>query len=119
MNQIQKAIQKFNKKYIGKQMIDHQKDAMENGLLWNAGTDHKKTAERLFKINKDLKLLSNDANIFAKCEMARKIVPRNLKLLARLKDLDKGGDELRDKEDIIELCSKISNILNVEQDIER
>ena len=50
--------------------------------------------------------------------MARKIIPKNLKPLARLKYLNKGGDELRDKEDIIELCSKISNILDVKQDIE-
>ena len=58
-----------------------------------------------------------NGNIFMKCEMARKIIPRNLKPLARLKYLNKGGNELQEKEDIIKLCSKISDILNIEQDI--
>ena len=51
--------------------------------------------------------------------MARKIIPRNLKPLATLKYLYRGGTKLRDKDEIIELAQKISEVLDAEQEIEQ
>ena len=118
-DKFKKAIQKFNKKYLGSATIDHQKDAMENGQLRYEGTDHEKTVERLFQINEDIELLSDDAEPFTMREMVRKIIPQNLKPAAKLKYLDKGGAKLREKDEVIELAREISEILDAEYEVEQ
>lgn len=114
-----KLMQRFNEKCLSKHALDIQKDAMETGEMRYEGHDHEKVAERLFQINDDLELFSQDADKFSIRDMARKIIPRNLKTSARLKYLDKAGDELRDKEDIIALCARISYVLSAEVEAER
>lgn len=90
-----KQIQKMKAKYITERAINHQKDAMENGKLKYKGHDHVKVAKQLFEINKDLVLLSKSADKFLMQEMARNIIPKNLKPAARIKYLDKGSSEFR------------------------
>ncbi len=46
--------------------------------------------------------------------MARKVITRNLKTLAGLKYLNKDGNKLCDKEDIIMLCARFTDVLNTE-----
>lgn len=52
-------------------------------------------------------------------EMARKIIPKNLKANARLKYLDKGIDDLRDRDEILKECARITDVLDAEAEIER
>ena len=56
-----KLIQCFNKKCLVKQSLNIQTDAMETRELRYKGHNHEKVAERLFQINKDLELFSQDA----------------------------------------------------------
>jgi hypothetical protein len=111
-----KLIQKVNSKYLGKEAIDDQRDAMEFGELKYEGHDHTGAVERLFEINDDLELFGEDADKFSDREMARRVIPKNLKTAASLKFYDKGGDELRDRNDILELCRRITTLLRRESD---
>jgi hypothetical protein len=63
-------IQKVNLKYLGKEAIEEQRDAMEFGDLKYDGHDHMSIVERLFEINKDLKLLGKEVGKFLMREMA-------------------------------------------------
>lgn len=114
-----KQIQKVNAKYLTERAVDHQKDAMENGELKYEGHDHLRVVERLFQINEDLDLFSENAEKYSMREMARKIIPKNLKANARLKYLDKGIDDLRDRDDILKECARITDVLDAEAEIER
>ena len=84
------------------------------GKLRYEGQDHEKAVERLFEINNDIKLFSEEAEGFPIREMVRKIIPQTLKPQARLKYVDKGGKQLREQEDIFELCRTISDVLSIE-----
>jgi hypothetical protein len=70
--------------------------------------------EQLSGINDDQELLSKEINTFSVQEMAKRIIPKNLKTAANPKYYDKCGDNLRDKEEIIELCCRISTMLKRE-----
>ena len=118
-NKFRKLIQKMNARYLGEDAYDDQRDAMEKGELKYEGHDHEQLAERLFQINKDLELFHEVADQFSIRDMARKIIPRNLKTAARLKYNDKDGPDLTSKEDIIKLCRKITKNLNEEKEVER
>ena len=50
--------------------------------------------------------------------MARKTISKNLKPLDWLKYLDKGGNDVCDKEAIIALCTKNTQILDVKIEVE-
>ena len=65
-----KLIQKVNLKYLGKDAIEEQRDAMEYGNLTYDGHDHKSVMERLFEINKDLELFGEEVGKFTIREMA-------------------------------------------------
>ena len=114
-----KLIQKVNTKYLGKDAIEDQREAMEFGELKYDGHDHTAAVEQLFEINDNLELLGEDVSKFSIREMAKRIIPKNLKTSANLKYYDKCGDNLRDKEDIIELCRRISTMLKREADANR
>ena len=86
-----KLIQKVNVKYLGKDAADDQKIAMQCGELQGDDHDHDKVAERLFEINRDLELLGEDVEGFSIREMAKHIIPENLKYKAKIKYVDKGG----------------------------
>jgi hypothetical protein len=92
---------------------------MDNGLLRYDGVDHERAVKRLFRINNDIKLLNEDAMPIPIIDMARKVVPRTLKPLARLKYINMGGPKLRNKMEIIELVHKILEILDAEQEVEK
>ena len=81
-------------RYLGDDAYDDQKDTMEKGELKYKGHNHEQLAERLFQINDDLELFHEDADKFSMRDMARKIIPQNLKMAARLKYSDKDGPEL-------------------------
>ena len=81
--------------------------------------DYEKIAERLFEINKDLELLSDDIEKFSIREMAKLVIPENLKYQAKLKFVNKGGKNLRDEEEIIDLCRDIKEVLNIERQKDR
>jgi hypothetical protein len=76
--------------------------------------DHGKVTERLFEINQDLEHLSKDVNTFLIRKMVKLIIPENLKYQAKHKCVDKGGKNLRNKEEIIDLCCDIKEVLNIE-----
>ena len=84
---------------------------MEFGELRYEGHDHTGAVKCLFEINDDLELFGEDANKFSERDMARRIIPKNLKTAASLKFYDKGGNKLRDRDDILELCCRITTIL--------
>ena len=44
-------VQEFGKQYFGREAVEDQKDAMENGKVAYEGHDHFSVAERLFRIN--------------------------------------------------------------------
>lgn len=98
-----KLIQQFNKKHFVKHALDIKKDVMETGEMWYKGHNHEKVIEWLFQIKEDLELFSQDADKFLIRNMARKVIPRNLKTSAWLKYLNKAGNELCNKEEIIAL----------------
>ena len=114
-----KLIKKVNVKYFGKDAADDQKTAMLRGELRCNDQDYEKIAERLFEINKDLELLSDDIEKFSIREMAKLIIPENLKYQAKLKFVDKGGKNLRDEEEIIDLCRDIKEVLSIERQKDR
>ena len=95
--------QKIDVKYFGKKAVDHQQDAMESSKLWYEGHDYGKVVELLFKINDNLELFGDDADKFTMHEIGQRIIPRNLKSAATQKYIDKDGEELQTKEDIIDL----------------
>ena len=66
-------------------------------------------AEWLFQIYKNQELLSDDADIILQIEISSKTCDT----------FDVEQDSEQEKEDIIEICNKMSNILNIEKDIER
>jgi hypothetical protein len=90
-------------KYFGKDAGDDQKTAMLHGELRCNDHDYEKIVERLFEINEDLELLSDDIEKFSICEMAKLVIPENLKYQAKLKFVNKGGKNLCDEEEIINL----------------
>jgi hypothetical protein len=51
--------------------------------------------------------------------MAKLVIPENLKYQAKLKFADKGGKNLRNKEEIIDLCHDIKEVLNIERQKDR
>ena len=112
-----KLIQKVNSKYLGKDAIEEQRDAMEYGNLTYDGHDHTSVVERLFEINENLKLLSEEVGKFTIQEMARRVIPNTLKNAASLCFYDKGGEDLRDSNDIIKLCRKITTFLKREHNV--
>ena len=89
------------------------------GELHNKGQDHEKVIKRLFEINNDIKLFSEEAEGFPIHEMARKIIPQMMKPQARLKYIIKGGKQLCEQEDIFELCRTISDVLSIENKIQQ
>ncbi len=46
--------------------------------------------------------------------MAKLVIPENLKYPAKLKFVNKGGKNLRNEEEIINLCRDIKEVLNIE-----
>jgi hypothetical protein len=109
-----KLIQKVNMKYLGKDAADNQKIAMQRGELQCDNCDYDKVAERLFKINRDLELLGKDIEGFSIQEMAKHIIPQNLKYQAKIKYIDKDGKNLHHEEGIIDLCRSIKEVLDNE-----
>jgi hypothetical protein len=83
------------------------------------GQMHKKVAERLFEINNNRKLFDKETKKFSMHEMARKIIPQNLKPQARFTYIKQGGKELHDKEEIIALCQHITGVLRTEYGIQQ
>ena len=81
---------------------------METGEMYYNGQDYQKVSERLFQINNNIELLCQNVDKFSIRDMARKIIPRNLKIMAHLENLDKASNELHDKDDIIALFRRIS-----------
>ena len=108
--------QKLCKKKLGKHYLVNQKDVMEAGLPYE-GHNHETMVERLFQINGDLGLFGEDAEPYSIRDMARKIIPKNLKPMARLKYIDKGGKELRDKQDILDMMETITEFLEEENEM--
>jgi hypothetical protein len=47
----------------------------------------------------------------------RKIIPKNLKHSSKLNYLDKGNNDLGGVEEIIALCDKIINILDIKTEV--
>jgi hypothetical protein len=60
-----KLIQKVNSKYLGRDAIEEQRDAMEFGDLKYDGHDHMSVVERLFEINEDLELFGEEVGKFS------------------------------------------------------
>lgn len=111
VQRFKKLIQQFNAKYFGKDTGDIQRDAMLVGELHYEGQDHEKVTKQLFQINEDLKLFGEDVDIFPIRKMARKVIPH--------KYVDKGGKELRIEEDTNELVGCISEVLDVEYEMQQ
>ena len=63
-------IQKVNSKYLGKDPIEEQHNAMEYGDLTYDCHNHTSVVERLFKINEDLELFGEEVGKFTVQEMA-------------------------------------------------
>ena len=70
-------------------------------------------------INDNIKLFSKEVEGFLIREMERKVIPQTLKPQARLKYVDKGGNQLREQEDIFELCRTISDELSIKYEIQQ
>eukprot|EP00956_Cyclotella_meneghiniana_P034780 scaffold108161_cov35-Cyclotella_meneghiniana.AAC.1 len=111
-------IKSVNRKYLGKNAADDQKDAMSDGEMYYEGYGHEKAAERLFQINKDLALMNAEVEPFTIREMIRKILPKNLKPKARLRYLDKGGKDKSSADEAIDLCLNIEEYLEEEMKYE-
>ena len=114
-----KLVQKFNAKYLGKSAGDHQRDAMMEGKLTYEGHDHLAAAERLFQINEQIELLGPGIEKFSTREMARTIIPKNLKSKAKLKYHDKGGTHKTSRQDILDVVEEVTEYLDVEIEEER
>ena len=72
---------------------------------------------RLFKINQDLDLLSDAISKLSIREMAKLVIPENLKNQAKLKFVDKGGKNRCNNEEIIDLCCDIKEVRMPERKI--
>ena len=88
------TIQKFNKIYLGEDVIDKQKKAMEEGTIKYAGCDIEKVVKCLYAINDTLPLLAKGTTKFSDRDMAKKIITRNLNAKAKAKFIVNGGDRL-------------------------
>ena len=89
-----RLIQKVNPKYLGKEAIEEQCDAMELGDLKYDGLNHMNVIERLFEINDNLEFLGEEASKFSMHEMAQRVIPNILKTATSLRFYDKGGKDL-------------------------
>jgi hypothetical protein len=73
--------------------------------------------ERVFEINEHLELLGEEVGKFSIREMARQVIPNSLKHTAGLHFYDKGGEDLCDADEIIELCRKITASFKQEHNV--
>ena len=109
-------LQKLCYKKLGKHAYDDQRDAFEAGLEYT-GHNHESAIETLFQINDEIKLFGENAEGFSMRDTARKIIPKTLKPVASLKFFDKGCDELRDKQDILDVLANITNYLKKDHEV--
>ncbi len=112
----EETIQKFNEIYLGEDVIDEQKTAMEEGKIKYAGRDIEKAIKRLYAINDTLPLLAKGATKFSDREMAKKIIPRNLSAKARAEFIVNGGDRMREKTDIMALSRRLEKLIDVKME---
>ncbi len=92
---------------------------MQLGELNYDGHDHEAAVERLLEINEQIQYLAEDAEIFSSKEMAKRIIPKNLKPSARLKWIEMDGKALHDSEEMIDLARQINDMLEAKYEIER
>ena len=111
-------IKKSLQKILGSRIADNQIDAMQLGELNYDGHNHEAAVERLLEINDQIQYLAEDAESFSPKEMAKRIIPKNLKPSARLKWIEMGGKALSDPEEMIDLAGQISDMLEAKYEIE-
>ena len=90
---------------------------MENGELTYEGHDHFSVAERLFRINDQLKYLITDVEKFSEKEMTKKVIAKTSHPVARLEYICRGGKELTSKQAILACVQDTQNFLNEEHEI--
>ena len=84
-----------------------QRTAMREGLNYE-GHDHEKAVKRMYMVNNFMIYLTENATKFTLEEMCRDIIPAMLKPRARVEYVKLGGEELTERQDVINLVQTIS-----------
>ena len=111
------SVQEFGKQYFGRKAAEDQKDAMEKGELTYKGHDHFSVAERLFRINDQLKYLGTDIEKFSEKEMMKKVIAKTLHPVTRLEYISRGEQKMTTKRAILNCVQDTQDFLNEEHKI--
>ena len=102
---------------LGERVYLDQRAAMRAGLDYK-GHDHEKAVKRIYTINNLMVYLAENATKFSAEELCRDIIPACLKPRARVEYVKCGGEELREKPDVISLVRTISRGIECEIEVE-
>mmetsp|Transcript_43315 Transcript_43315/g.77844 ORF Transcript_43315/g.77844 Transcript_43315/m.77844 type:complete len:694 (-) Transcript_43315:365-2446(-) len=115
---IKKLLQKHAMKVLGRKAFDNQQDAMEAGMVKPKSMSLSASIERLYTINEDMKMMTENGESYSDAVMAKKIIYKALIGSARVEYVKKGGRNKTDKEDILEIMEDIEEALEVEREVE-
>ena len=106
-------VQKFSQKVFKKKGYETQKDAMREGLSYQ-GHDHREAIEQLYELNKLLPFLCEDASSFDEEDFCRNVIPATLRPMARVDYIKKGGKNLRNEEEILDVLEEVMEGIEAE-----
>ena len=86
---------------------------MRDGLTYQ-GNDHREVIEQLFKINDILPNMCERGSKFDAEDFHRNIIVATLHEKARVEYIKRGGRNLRDKDDILDLLEEIQDGIDAE-----
>ena len=115
---MKKLLQKYAMKVLGTKAYDNQQDAMQAGMPRPKGTSLSASHGRLYTINDDTKMMTENRESYSQAIMAKKIIYKALTGSVRVEQVKKGGRNKTDKEEILEIMEEIKEALEVERKVE-
>ena len=113
-----KLLQKHAMVVIGRKAYEQQQDAMEEGMRKPKGMSLTAQVKRLYRINEDMLMLTEDGESYSQSQMAKKIIYKSLTGSARVEYVKKGGKNKNSKADILKIFEEIEGALDVEREVE-
>ena len=115
-NKHKKLVQKLCEKVFKKKAHEDQKDVMCQGLPYK-GHDHRGVIEQLFEIHENVSNLAEGGRGFDNEDFYRNIVVKMLKPKGRVEYVQRGGKNLRDENDVLDLLEEIQEGVQLEIEV--
>ena len=115
---MKKLLQKHAVLVIGRKAYEQQQDAMEEGMRKPKGMTLTAQVKRLFRINEDMMMLTEDGESYTQSQMAKKIIYKSLTGSARVKYVEKGGKNKNNKAEILEIIEEIEEAIEVQREVD-